>query len=239
MKTKSDALTYIKMKLSMKSKIFLSVIFFVAFITLIFVGYWFLQNNYQESKKNSVKSEIQQVIMQVEKLMELPKNELPELATVSDKSQLQQQAFFEKAENGDKVLFYTNAKKAILYRPSINKIVEVAPINIQQTTNNKQTPMNVNPTNTQIIKMAIYNGTDKNGYALETSNRLKKSLGNIDVVKTANASKFYDENLVVDFTGKLHVEVNKIISELGSGIATSSAVDETNPETDLLIILGK
>jgi hypothetical protein len=34
------------------------------------------------------------------------------------------------AKKGDKVLIYTNAKKAILYDPELNKIVNVAPLNI-------------------------------------------------------------------------------------------------------------
>jgi len=47
---------------------------------------------------------------------------------VTDANSFSNQAGFENAENGDKVLIYTNAKKAILYRPSINEIIVVTDI---------------------------------------------------------------------------------------------------------------
>lgn len=66
------------------------------------------------------------------KLMELPADETPTVATISDKEKLAGQVFFKNAENGDILFAYTNAMKAILYRPSTNKIVNVAPISINQ-----------------------------------------------------------------------------------------------------------
>lgn len=66
------------------------------------------------------------------KLMELPKDEIPTVATISDKDKLAGQVFFKNAENGDILFAYTNAMKAILYRPTTNKIINVAPISINQ-----------------------------------------------------------------------------------------------------------
>lgn len=62
--------------------------------------------------------------------MELPKEETPTIATISDKEKLKGQVFFDAAENGDVLFAYTTAMKAILYRPSTNKIINVAPIAI-------------------------------------------------------------------------------------------------------------
>lgn len=57
-------------------------------------------------------------------------DEDPTVATVTDASKLKEQAFFSKAENGDRVLIFAQARRAVLYRPSTKKIIEVAPINI-------------------------------------------------------------------------------------------------------------
>lgn len=65
-------------------------------------------------------------------IMELPQDEQPTVATVLDKDKLKDQGFFVKAENGDKVVIYSKARKAILYRESAKKIIEVAPIELSQ-----------------------------------------------------------------------------------------------------------
>ncbi len=77
-------------------------------------------------------TEVTQLILTVGKLMELPEGEKPTLATVSDPAQLLAQPFFARAKVGDKVLVYLQAKKAVLYRPSTNKIINVGPVNVNQ-----------------------------------------------------------------------------------------------------------
>lgn len=77
-------------------------------------------------------AEVQSVIAEVGKLMDLPAGEQPVLATVSDVDKLKEQPFFRKAVNGDKVLIYGSDRRAILYRPSEKRILEVGAININQ-----------------------------------------------------------------------------------------------------------
>jgi hypothetical protein len=63
----------------------------------------------------------------VAKLMLVPA-ETPTVATVSDLAPLRGQAFFANAQLGDAVLMYPKAGRAILYRPTTNMLIEVAPI---------------------------------------------------------------------------------------------------------------
>jgi len=91
-----------------------------------------------------------EIVSKVSLLMDLP-NEAPTIATVLDASKLQDQVFFKNAKNDDRVLIYTQAKKAVLYRPSTNKIIEVSPLNLGED-------ISVSPTPTQkntVVKEAV------------------------------------------------------------------------------------
>ena len=111
-----------------------SVVGILWLITLISVAsaiYYYRQ--FADLKQNPQKvaqEEVGQIVAKISQLLVLPEGEQPTLATVADPSKLKGQPFFTNAKVGDKVLFYTNAKKAILYDPVVNKIVEVAPINL-------------------------------------------------------------------------------------------------------------
>jgi hypothetical protein len=72
--------------------------------------------------------EVNKTLEEVGRLIILPEGETPTVATVSDINPLKDQPFFLLAEKGDKVLIYTTAQKAYLYRPSLGKLVEVSPI---------------------------------------------------------------------------------------------------------------
>lgn len=78
------------------------------------------------------------VVKKVSHLMLLPTDEQPTLATISDASKTKGQPFFTNAKNGDKLLVYTQARKAVLYRPSQDLIIEVAPLNVSSGTNTGQ-----------------------------------------------------------------------------------------------------
>jgi len=84
----------------------------------------------KENPNKQVQEETAKLVAQVSKLIVLPEGETPTIATVADPEKLQSQPFFAKAKKGDRVLIYANARKAILYDPENNKIIEVAPINI-------------------------------------------------------------------------------------------------------------
>ena len=95
-------------------------------------GWWYMQRYrpHQQAKAAGVgdSQTVSQVIEKVGKHLVLPTGEQPTMATVSDISKVKGQAFFANAANGDKVLVYAQAKKAILYRPSIDRIIETAPL---------------------------------------------------------------------------------------------------------------
>lgn len=88
----------------------------------------------------AAQAEIDALTTQVGKLINLPADEKPTVATVTDASKVKDQQFFKNAQNGDKVLIYQKAQKAILYRPSENRIIEVGAVNINQAVPASPTP---------------------------------------------------------------------------------------------------
>lgn len=104
----------------------------VAAVASAFYFYSKYQDSQEKLKNPDIlaKAERQVLLEKVSKHVLLPEGEDPTIATVSDVSKLSNQAFFAKAANGDKVLIYSKARKAILYRPITDKVIEIAPLNI-------------------------------------------------------------------------------------------------------------
>lgn len=72
--------------------------------------------------------QVSDTLGKVAKLAVVPTNETPTVATVANAAKLKGQSFFANAKDGDKVIVYSQAKEAILYRPSTNQIVTIAPV---------------------------------------------------------------------------------------------------------------
>jgi hypothetical protein len=109
----------------------------VVVIALIGLTYGYLHTRNQlkslsSNPKESAQNETQKVQEKVGKLIVLPTDETPTAATVNDVSKLKNQEFFSRAHNGDKVLVYAKSGRAVLYRPSINKVVEYSKVNLNQ-----------------------------------------------------------------------------------------------------------
>lgn len=87
-------------------------------------------NDLKTNPQKMSQDELKGVLDQVGKLMVLPAGEQPTLATIANLAPLKDQPFFANAKVGDKLLLYTSSRKAILFSPTDNKIIEVAPINV-------------------------------------------------------------------------------------------------------------
>lgn len=85
-----------------------------------------------QNPEQAAKIEAEDLAKKLSSFVELPKDEAPTLATVNDAEKLKSQVFFAEAQNGDKVLVYTQARKALLYRPSTQKIIEYAPVALSE-----------------------------------------------------------------------------------------------------------
>jgi hypothetical protein len=95
------------------------------------LAYGYITTRNQLAQLNSSKggSEVQQLVNTIDRYMQLP-SESPTLATVNDVSKLKGQEFFKNAQNGDKVLIFSQSGRALLYRPSTKKIIEYSKVDL-------------------------------------------------------------------------------------------------------------
>ena len=119
----------------------------IAFLLLLTVlgfaaaGYFYWQaqgtNNNSTATKQTEANRAKEVKAKVAKLISVPADETPTLATVTDKAKLKDQPFFKDAQNGDQILIFPQAKKAIIYREDENRLINVGPIAITSDSANK------------------------------------------------------------------------------------------------------
>ncbi len=199
----------------------------------------------ESSKSNEVKAVStanKELLVAVGKLMVLPDNEEPTIATVADLEKLKDQPFFVNAKLGDKVLIFATAKKAVLYRPDENKIIELAPLNIGTSTpssgNLTTAPLSAS-SSPQKISVEIRNGSGKNGLAGQVKALLEAD-GEFSVIKTGNANTVYSKTTVQALTDKA---TSQVISDIKKIVLSDSAetlpFGEAKSSADALIILGK
>jgi hypothetical protein len=117
-------------------KIVLVIIWFLVGI-VVGAGAFFAWNKYVAKNPATVASQMEQaqvkdLVAKIGKLIILPTGEEPVVATINDAAALiKDQVFYKGAKNGDVVLVYQKASKAIVYSPARNVIVNVGPIFLQ------------------------------------------------------------------------------------------------------------
>lgn len=206
-----------------------------ALVILAFLGGGYFY--YQSLAQVKGADEVKKLVLEVGKLIDLPTGEDPTVATVTDISKLKDQPFFQKAKNGDKVLIYTQAKKAILYDPKIKKVIDVAPLNIGTQSAQARLP------DGQVAqpKIVLRNGTQTIGLTTKVEAELKKTFPNLNVSEKENAAKADYQNTMIVVLNEAGKDLaNSLVNTLkGSSLSTLPA-EETKPkDADILIILGQ
>lgn len=202
----------------------------------------------------AAKEEVKTYKEKVARLMIIPTGEDPVIITVTDMTKLKDQPFFANAKIGDKVLLFNNARKAVIYDPAANKIVEVGPLSIpsptpgipgEETGNFNLGQLSPAPS-PKLLSVAIYNGTAISGIANNAETNLKEKIPGISVVVKEYAKvKNYDKTYIVDLSGIRKREADNIAAIIGGTVSDSLPEGETAPEdargkgAEILIILGK
>lgn len=110
------------------------IILLIAFSIFMFSQYQAAKNKIQTTPATNNSQQAANIVSRVNKLIILPKGEMPKIFVVKDLSKLKDNPFYANARNGDITLVYANDKRAILYRPSENIIVNVANVTLSSDT---------------------------------------------------------------------------------------------------------
>ena len=209
-------------------------------------GYFYYQSKHSAQIADA--KEIEELTGTIGQFVELPTNETPTLATVTDREKLSDQTFFMKAENGDKVLIYSQSGKAILYRPSTGKIVDMTSVNVNQPTQENapqvQAEATPSPQPTEeaapaIVRIALLNGSQTIGITNKVENQMKTILPNAAVVSKESAKKNdYAKTVVVDITGNNQESAQKIAESLEGEVGTLPVGEAAPGEADVLVIIA-
>lgn len=254
---------------NIKIKNLITIVAAVVFLCSIgYLGFYYYKTQkelsaYKESSQAVAIKEMNELIKKVGKLTLLPQNETPTVATIADAFRLKGQKFFSQVEDGDKLIIYKNSQRIILYRPSLNKIIETSQISVNDLENTipktdssgdvagesvmmidgsaetvLKEPEKVEPQ--KPAKLAIYNGTLYiEGLATKVGAYLVKEIpGNaISVEILKNADEIYDETIVIDVTQKYNGIAKQIKEKLSAKLEEKPGEVEF-PDVDIVIIAG-
>jgi hypothetical protein len=206
-------------------------------------GYFYYQLKWAPQIESA--QEIEDLTTTIGEFIELPTNETPTLATVTDREKLADQTFFLKAENGDKVLIYSNSGRAILYRPSSKKVIDMTTVNVAKTDTaapeeapTPEAPKTEETPAESASSVTLYNGSTTVGATTGIEQKITEEFESLKVAAKGSAKKKdYEGILVVDIAGKYSTDAQKLATLLG-GTVGDLPEGEVQPETDLAVIIG-
>ncbi len=182
---------------------------------LVLTGSVFGFKNSQASSDITARND--DTLAAVSKLVVLPEDEKPSITSVIDKTKVGQ-PFLQNAENGDQVLLYLQSGKAIVYRPSTNKIVNMGPL--------------------EVPKPRVFIRDGRSGEIPEDFSEKISGTGEFVVTsQDKSAKQDYAETVIVDVSGGRPDAAKKLSTLLGIKIIELPKT-ETRPDADVLVIVG-
>lgn len=104
----------------------------------------------EQGQAKIIEEETATLIAAVSKLILLPENESPVVATIVNSAKLAEtQPFYKGSQDGDKLLIFPESEKALIYSPARNILVSVGPAFVEkETSNSDQTTSSPTPSAT-------------------------------------------------------------------------------------------
>jgi hypothetical protein len=187
-------------------------------IILLVIVVGFLAYRLATDRQNNPDLSTDALIITVSRQANISGDPNPAILTVIDKEKTNQ-PFLDESKNGDRVLLYYRAQKAVLYRPSDNKVIKVG----------AYTP--------PAAKIQIRQGTTDEKRVTAATDLLKKVTNTEIKTRDDSAVKNYAETIVINVTNRYDKEVEAVAKALGTTPRTPPQ-NETIPDADILVIVG-
>jgi hypothetical protein len=235
----------------------LALVFLLLIMTAV-AGYLYWQS--RNTPTAAEQREIDALVETVSALVELPAGEIPTVATVTNKERLDDQPFFRRAENGDKILIYEQSGRAFLYRPSAERLIDITAVNIEKVdtpvppeapvaepepvpeatlpaVSEGAAALDTLPAGTRI---ALYNGSRKVGVTNTVEETIKGQFPQVEVsLKEKAAKDDYTGFQIIDIRGDFGAAAAFLAEALAGTVIPLPAEETVNSETsDLLVIVG-
>lgn len=222
---------------------------FLLFVMVViggFAGFFYLQLQQVREDLNHARSsvvavvspdprtDVDTVVAEVSAFVLLPEGETPTLSTITDIDSLtDNKDFFRDAQNGDQVLVYPVARKAFLYRPSTQQLINLAPIDVTQPAASATPTPDDEP-----FTVMVRNGTPDERLLPTFVLRFLDAFDTATVTSQVQAARDdYRSSLVVPLNAQKQDLAQRVALELGMTVG-ALPVGELSADVDLLIILG-
>ena len=214
-------------------------------VLLVALG-WSLFSYYNTSRQLAIltdptiaaeagKKQTEEVLGKVGKLIILPKDKNPVVATINDVEKLATtQDFYREAHNGDRLVIFPASKKAVIYDEDDNRIVNVGPI----VYNNPEAEAKVSQASER-LNVEIRNGTTNTGAGLSLRDRLRENAAYNIVTVSKSKKTDYPSTVLIDQTnGAKSSLVSQLQKELGATVVTTLPEGEEATGSEILVIVG-
>lgn len=228
-----------------RSSILLPVLLAVAVIGLI-ISYWgyaqtkkklsVLTNPSQANELNAAQTE--ELLAKVGKLITLPDEKNPVVATINDVESLSaRQDFYAQANNGDKLIVFARSRKAVIYDEKDNLIVNMGPVFYTDKDGKNQPPSQVEDGR---ITIDLRNGSKTKDMGITTRDKLEANAAFhiIRLAKAANGN--YTGNVIFNnIKGGAKADlVASLAKELNATVVTKLPDGEADSAAEIVVVLG-
>lgn len=223
---------------------------------ILFLGYSYYQARqklltvFNTSQEEQALAEVNQVLDSMKKLTLIP-NEVPVIATITDSEfLLKESAFYEGSIDGDKLVLFKEARRAYIYSPSRQILVNAGPLLLEDngqasvvTASDSASvasdaKQDTSTPSTDPISIEVRNGSTTIGEAGRLRDDLQAKGYTVTAIGNAARSD-YSQIQIFDLTDNQdNPEVTQLITELGATLLPDLPADETAVSADILIIIG-